>query len=336
MAQSSGWLNRGRTARCPPARRRVRARARRWRWRRRTHRRPGPRGAGEDRGEHRPLAVHHRPPGVAGAHQPAQRREQARHRPLAVGVLGEHLLGRPDAPRLHVERPVFGIPEDRPGGAGGGVGGEAQRGQVEAGHAQHREVVGRVERDRLRRQPGRAAFDLDRGVALAGDHVRVGEHLFGPRHPPRALDRQPAGGAQHAHHAARGRQHRGVVGDLGRGRGERRQWAGQRGDRVQARERVEDRARGRQQRVELAEDLRALDVGAQLRGGRDLGGHGGDDPHHPETDRGADSSAPSIRSSRPTPGTSRVVRRSRHPTPSRPVARIAPASSAPTSPKAGA
>ncbi len=48
------------------------------------------------------------------------------------------------------------------------------------------------------------------------------------------------------------------------------------------------------------------------------------------------SSAPNAPSSTPMPGISSVVRRKRQPSPSSPLARIAPASSAPTRPKAGA
>ena len=86
------------------------------------------------------------------------------------------------------------------------------------------------------------------------------------------------GGAGHARRprepAARGR-------DVGRGPGDR-------GQRVQARERVQDRAGRRQHLVELAQDRRALDVRAQAGSARRLGGDGGGDPDDAEAERRAE------------------------------------------------
>ena len=48
-------------------------------------------GRREDRRDDLPVLVDHRPAGVAGAHRAAQRRDRAPHRPLAVGVLRDHL-----------------------------------------------------------------------------------------------------------------------------------------------------------------------------------------------------------------------------------------------------
>ncbi len=58
--------------------------------------------------------------------------------------------------------------------------------------------------------------------------------------------------------------------------------------RIQPRERVQDRARRRQQFVELAQDGRALDVRAQLVLPRRLRRHGCEDPHDAQTERRAE------------------------------------------------
>ena len=167
-------------------------------------------------------------------------------------------------------------------------------------------------------------------------HMRVGDHLVRARHPARALDRQAAGGAEHAHDAARGRAHARGPADLGQRRRHVGRGAGQLRQRIEARERVQDRPRGRQQLVELAQDDRALDVRAQLPAARRL--------RRPRRRRSRrfpsraprPRAAPSRPSSRPRPGTISVRRRSLNPRPSSPVARIAPASSAPIKPNAGA
>ena len=123
------------------------------------------------------------------------------------------------------------------------------------------------------------AAGLDRGVLLAGDHVGICDHDVGCGHPARALDGEAAGAADHPHDAVRRRRHAWFVGDAGRGGADVRRGPRDRGQRVQPRERVQDRAGGRQQHIQLAQDRRVLDISAQPSPARRLRGDGGEDPH---------------------------------------------------------
>jgi hypothetical protein len=100
--------------------------------------------------------------------------------------------------------------------------------------------------------------------------------------PAAALDAEAAGGAEHAHDAARSRLDLAVARDGGvRGRHVR---GGPRDRRegVEARQRLEERARGRQDGVELLEDRRPLDRLAELAGTRRLERHRARDPDEEE------------------------------------------------------
>ena len=154
--------------------------------------------------------------------RPAQARHDAAGRAFAVRVLGEHRLGLADPPGARLERPVERIADDRDRGAGLWVL-QPQRRRVEAVDAQHRDVVVRVERDRLGPQRA-AARRHDLGVLLARDDVRRRDDEPVGRDPAAALDAEPAGGAEHAHDARRRRAHaracastRGSGGSVGTG-----------------------------------------------------------------------------------------------------------------------
>ena len=214
-----------------------------------------------------PCGIDERAAGVAGPHQPAQRRQQPRDRALAVGVLGDHRLGAPDAPGLRRRtarsRDSRG---SRPPCRTAVFGGEAS---ATAGRVRGRAARRCRRWDRRRSpapsRPAGSPPDLHGRVLLAGDDVGVGDDDAGRGDPAGALDRQAAGGAEHAHDAARGalaRRRRGR--SRGSGAATSARGPGDRGQRVEPRERVQDRARRRQHLVQLAQDRRALDVGAQL------------------------------------------------------------------------
>ena len=75
------------------------------------------RGGGEDRRHDAAAAVDHRPAGVARAHDPAQRDDQALHRPAAVGVLGHGRARLPQPRGADVVGAVVGEAEDGRRGA---------------------------------------------------------------------------------------------------------------------------------------------------------------------------------------------------------------------------
>ena len=121
---------------------------------------------------------------------------------------------------------------------------------------------------------------------LAGDDVRVRDHEAGRRDPAAALDPEPARGAEDLDDA-RARVLDAASGENpSRRRRHVRFRTAHRRDRVDPRERVQQRPRGRQQLVQLLEDRRALDVLAQHRRSRRLVGHRPDDPRDPERHRG--------------------------------------------------
>ena len=141
-----------------------------------------------------------------------------------------------------------------------------------------------VEGDRVRGEIRRVTADLHHGVVLPRHHVGVGDHLARAAHPAGPLDAEPARGAEHPHDARRGGAHGGLARDRRKRRADVGRGAGDGGQRIQARQRVEDRPRGRQHPVELAEDQRALDVAAQLGLTGRLRGHRRGDPHQPQAD----------------------------------------------------
>ena len=125
-----------------------------------------------------------------------------------------------------------------------------------------------------------------RGVVLAGDDVGVGDDQPRPHRPARALDPEPAGGAEHTHHRAARPQHVGVGGDRRVRSGHLGRRTGYRGSRIDPVERVQHRPRGRKHVVEAAQDHRALDVSAEAGGARRVQGDGAEHPDEAERDRG--------------------------------------------------
>ena len=114
-------------------------------------------------------------------------------RPSRAGVkVSGPVLGEPDHGR--VVAPARRLSESGSGGA------------LEPRDSEQGEVVAGVVVDRGRVELG-AALDAHRRVVLARDHVGVGDHQPGRRHPARALDPEPAGGAEHAHGRGAGCPH---------------------------------------------------------------------------------------------------------------------------------
>ena len=246
---------------------------------------PDSRAAAKMRGDHAALAVHGGPAGVARAHQAAQRGDPALHRPAAVGVLADHGARAAHARRLDVVGPVLRVAEHR--GAGAGRGRLVHRQRPHAGdarHAQDGEVVAHVEVDRLGVEALALAAQLHRGVVLPGHHVRVGDHHAVGRHPARALHAQPARGAEHAHDAAPRGAHLGVAGDRRVGRRDARVGAGDRGERVEPGQRLQQRPRRRQHLVQAGQHRRALDRLAQAGRARGVQRHGARDPHQAQAE----------------------------------------------------
>ena len=155
-----------------------RARARRSRWRRHSRRAASPPTVPAKTVVRTvPPRVDERAAGVARAHEPAQRREQSRHRPAAVGVVGEHVCVRPMRPGCASNGPVLRVAEDRAGAAGRRVRDSRRRaGRPRPGTLQHGDVVGR-DRRRARRagRLGERPRTCTVVSLLAGHHVRVGD-----------------------------------------------------------------------------------------------------------------------------------------------------------------
>ena len=182
-------------------------------------------------------------------------------RSVAVRVLGQDRRGSPDAARFRVERSVQRVADDRDRRAVFRIG-RRQRPRGQAGHAQHRNVVFRVEGDCPGDQPAVGLRLDDVRPVLSGDDVRGGDDDAGCRDPTAPRDPEPASGAEDAHDAGRGSADDGVVdhGRCGRLIGDRR--AGDRRERIDAREHVQEPLR-RDDVVEATEDLRALNALAQ-------------------------------------------------------------------------
>ena len=195
-----------------------------------------------------PSAVDHRPARVAGAHRAAQGRDRAAHRPAPVGVLGDDLARLPEPAGAHVERPVDREAEDRRRRPRLRVVGQRQRRRAQPGHAQHRDVVARVERDGAAPRSARPRPRSSTRVSLLpGHHVRVGHHQPGAR-PPSRSPRSPArrrcrGSSPRWPRAARTPS---VAGDRGRRRRHARLRAVDPRERVEPGERV-DQPAGRRQ-----------------------------------------------------------------------------------------
>ena len=124
--------------------------------------------------------------------RPAQRRHAPAHRPVAVGIAAQHRarLAQPAG-----DRPVgavLRIAEDRDRRADRAPRALVEGRRAEPRHAQHGNVVVRVEDDRRRVHPV-AAVRLHRGVVLTGHDVRVRDDDSGPRHPAGPLHGEAAG-----------------------------------------------------------------------------------------------------------------------------------------------
>ena len=131
--------------------------------------------------------------------------------------------------------------EDRRRRTGLGIALELERRRVEPRDAQHGEVVARVERDRLRFQPGLPALGQHARVVLAGDDVGVGDHDAGLGHPARALDADAARRAEDLDHARACGAHLAVGGDPRLRRRHARRRAVDPRERVERAQRVEQR-----------------------------------------------------------------------------------------------
>ena len=126
----------------------------------------------------------------------------------------------------------------------------------------------RVERDDVRRvQTGRAR-DLNAGVVLAGDDVRRRDDEIPGREPAAPFDADAARGPEHAHDVARGLANRGVACELAARRLARRRRPHDRGERVDAREQLQETPR-RNGLIEAPHDLGLLHVPPEARLSRD-------------------------------------------------------------------
>ena len=174
----------------------------------------------------------------------AERHDRAWPDAAAVGAGGErgHGLAGPAGHRS--ERPVLGIADQGDRATRRILRRHRDPGQRQAVDAQDRHVVSGVHGDRYGRERA-GCRRLHRDVVLARDHVGVGDDDPAPDNPARPLDPQPARRALDADDARpggvrpRGVRH-GRVGGIERAVGDRRDD----GQRVEARQRVEDGAGG--------------------------------------------------------------------------------------------
>ena len=131
---------------------------------------------------------------------PADRRDPAPDRAPPVGVVGEHGGGLADAAGSRGEGPVLRVAEDRDGDAALRIG-ERERSAADAGDAQDRDVVPRVEEH----DGGVAAIAVlaavDARAFHAGDDVGVRDDKARGCDPAATLDPKPAGAAGDAHDA---------------------------------------------------------------------------------------------------------------------------------------
>ena len=228
-------------------------------------------------GEHAARAVHHRAARVARPHEAAQRRDRALHGPAPVGVL------RQDRSRSGRAGPAARRTARPPGSRAPRPTCRARRSRSSAARARRRGPGARRIARSLRgsyqtasASSARAlAAQLHRGVVLPRHHVSVRHHESRRARPSRF----PARPSPHAvpstrttllpaapHLAGRGRSSSPAAARPPTGPRDRR-------ERVEARERLEDRARRRQRRVQLLQDRGALDRLAQLARARGLERH---------------------------------------------------------------
>ena len=202
---------------------------------------------------------------------------------------------------------------------GAGVGGERQRRRAEARDAQDGDVVARVEGDGARRRAaGPSPRSCDRRVVLAGDDVGVGHDDAGRRDPARALDAEPARGAQER--ARRCRAAARTCGSRAIG-GPRRRHVGLRAvdarQRVEARERVEDRPDGGSASLSARRIDERWTSSRHVARGRASAARRRPPARRARARRRRASAAPPTPSATPSPGASRSRRRSPCPSVSR-------------------
>ena len=172
-------------------------------------------------------------------------------------------------------------------------------------------------------------------VALAGDDVRVRDDEPVARDPARALDAEPAGGAEHLDHARGRLLHLRVARDPGARRRDARLRPVDARERVERPQRVQQRPGRRQDRVEPLQDRGALDLHRASGSRRSARASA---PRIQTTPRPATatSTAPSAPSAAAKPGSRASARRIGAPNASNSPASSAPTISAPSSPNAGA
>ena len=287
----------------------------------------------------RPCAVDHRPAGVARtAPGRAARSSSAppgrgrRRRRSAPGGSSPTPPGRTSngplsgKPRIAAEVPDAGSPASR------------QRVGVEAVDAQDRDVVARVEVDRLRpagpapRPPSRTACRPPR--RRRGRSSRPARRRRPSPSPPRRARRRVPSTFTTLAAAARTSGSRAIP---ARGGATRASGPSIRGNGSSRAQRVQQRPGRRQHRVEPLQDRRALDLGADPVAAA-LDGERAEDPHDRRAPRAAIRTAPSEAvDASPKPGSRAQAAPDRAPNASnsRRPAR-APTSSAPSSPNAGA
>ena len=174
------------------------------------------RGGGEDGADARgPRASTSGPPELPLRTAPPQRHDRALDRAVAVGVLADRRPGFAEPGRRERSRARSpgsrARPRRRPRALRRSAGSAGPR-RPAAAPGRSRAVV---DRRRVELDP---ALGGDRGVVGAGDHVGVGDDDPGRDRPARALDPEPAGGAEHPHDRVAGPQHVGVGGDRASGR----------------------------------------------------------------------------------------------------------------------
>ena len=234
------------------------------------------RARGEDGRLHGPARIDRWAARVTRPDPPHEARDGANGR-AAVCVLREHRGGRADSARLCIEGPVLRIPEDGDLRAGARVD-QTQRSPSQAGHAQHGHVVVGVERDGLGGQ-GASSGRRDHRVALTGDHVRRGDDDARPGDPPAPLDSCAARSTQHAHDARRSTTGAWLPEHSRIGRLRRQRRPDHRRKRIEPGEQVEESPR-RDDRVQLPDDDRTLEVPSNLRATREVQADGSQHPDH--------------------------------------------------------
>ena len=170
-------------------------------------------------------------------------------------------------------------------GAGRAASGSAR--PLEAGDAQDRDVVARVEGDRRARRarPGAAGWTV-RVAPGRRRRARWSPRAPSRGDPARALDAQAAGGAEHPHDAARrGARPRGSRAIAARGAGTSAGGPSIRGNGSKRASALRIGPDGGRSVVERAQDRRALDVVAQRRAPGRLQRDRAGEPHQPERRR---------------------------------------------------